>query len=92
MSINITVNFSSDEPHEVEIAVDAYIISHLAKEIDDIDKRFGPDRSIGPVRFVLRDGEKPLITIGTQKQGDQAYYLDQYGAIVTGYPPFKETT
>lgn len=89
MGINVNINFSSDEKPEVEVSIDAYLIEQIAKEVDKIDRAFGPDRDIGPVRLILREDET-LILIGTQKQGDQEYYLDEYDNFTAGYPPTKE--
>lgn len=86
MGIDISVNFSSDETLESEVTIDAYLIEKIAAEIVAIDKAFGPDRSIGPVRCLIRANET-LVLIGTQKQGDQEYYVDEYGALIKGYPP-----
>jgi hypothetical protein len=86
VSLNISVNLSTDEVGaEVEVTLDAYLVMRIAEQIDAIDKRFGPNRDIGPVRFIVRD-RQTLITIGTQKQGDQEYHLGKYGQFKEGHP------
>lgn len=67
---------------EIRITLDNYLIKQLRNKIQDIDMRYGPDRSVGPVTIISRDKNPIEILIETQKQGTVECYLDTYGNLV----------
>jgi hypothetical protein len=84
MDFNVDIEMGSDGTPEVEVRVslDCSVIEQLADKVREIDVRYGPDRDVGPVRFILRHGEQTEVLIGTQKQGDVECYLDEYGRLI----------
>lgn len=74
-------NFSTTpEGYECAFSLPAYYVTRLAQFIEEIDKRHGPDRSIGPVEF-FKDETETRITIHTQKQGPYILVEEMYGQL-----------
>lgn len=68
----------------IAVEIDAHTIEQLHQEIQELYVRFGPDRSVGPVTFEFEEEGKVRILIGTQKQGNQAYEINEIGNLVEG--------
>jgi hypothetical protein len=83
MDISVDIEMGENGPEtEIRVSLDCSLIEELADKVRDIDLRYGPDRDVGPVRIVLRQGEHTEVLIGTQKQGDVECYLTDYGRLI----------
>lgn len=83
MDVNIAIEPEDGKVKtEIRIDIPPYLISQLNDKVQDIDKRYGPDRDIGPVTVILRDEEATEILIGTQKQGVVECYLDEFDNLI----------
>jgi hypothetical protein len=84
MDISVDIETGQDGSPEVEIraSFSCSLIQDLAEQIREIDVRYGPDRDVGPVTLILRQGELTEVLIGTQKQGDVEFYLDEFGRLI----------
>lgn len=83
MDFNVDIEMGENGPEtEVRVSLDRSLIEELADKVREIDLRYGPDRSVGPVTIILRQGEQTEVLIETQKQGTVECYLTEYGRLI----------
>ena len=67
---------------EIEISLDCWTVEKLARCTDELRRLYGPDRDVGPIRFLIRGGEPLQVAIGTQKQGDYVFVEGEHGLLM----------
>jgi hypothetical protein len=80
MISDINVNIDTQGEVEVEATLDICTIQDILVAVDDFDKRFGPNRDVGPVRMRY-DDEGVRVFIDTQKQGTFIFSVDKFGRL-----------